>query len=44
MDGRPTWTGFDEAGDYAVPNVVSPRDLLYKSLVYHHFKCLLTIH
>ena len=28
MDGRPTWTDFDEAGDYFVPNVCSPRDLL----------------
>ena len=28
MDGRPTWTYFDEAGDYFVPNVCSPRDLL----------------
>ena len=28
MDGRPTWTNFDEAGDYVVPNVLSPRDLV----------------
>ena len=28
MDGRPTWTDFDEAGDYFVPNVCNPRDLL----------------
>ena len=28
MDGRPTWTDCDEAGDYAVPNVLSPRDLV----------------
>ena len=28
MDGRPTWTDFDEAGDYFVPNVLSPRDLV----------------
>ena len=28
MDGRPTWTDCDEAGDYAVPNVSSPRDLV----------------
>ena len=27
MDGRPTWTDCDEAGDYVVPNVLSPRDL-----------------
>ena len=26
MDGRPTWTDCDEAGDYVVPNVLSPRD------------------
>ena len=28
MYGRPTWTYFDEVGDYFVPNVCSPRDLL----------------
>ena len=28
MDGRPTTTDCDEAGDYAVPNVLSPRDLV----------------
>ena len=28
MDRRLTWTDFDEAGDYFVPNVCSPRDLL----------------
>ena len=28
MDGRPTWTDCDEAGDYVVPNVFSPRDLV----------------
>ena len=27
MDGRPTWTDYDEAGD-VVPNVLSPRDLV----------------
>ena len=27
MDGRLTWTDCDEAGDYVVPNVLSPRDL-----------------
>ena len=27
MDGRPTWTDC-EAGDYVVPNVLSPRDLV----------------
>ena len=28
MDGRPTWTDCDEAGDYVVPNVLCPRDLV----------------
>ena len=28
MDGRPTWTDCDQAGDYVVPNVLSPRDLV----------------
>ena len=28
MDGRPTWTDCDEAGDYVVPNVLSARDLV----------------
>ena len=30
MDGRPTWTDCDEAGDYVVPNVLSPRELVYR--------------
>ena len=30
MDGRPTWTDCDEAGDYVVPNVLSPRVLVYR--------------
>ena len=30
MDGRPTWTDCDEAGDSAVPNVLSPRDLVFR--------------
>ena len=30
MDGRPTWTDCDEAGDYVVPNVFSPRDLVFR--------------
>ena len=30
MNGRPTWTDCDEAGDYAVPNVLSPRDLVFR--------------
>ena len=28
MEGRPTWTDCDEAGDYAVPNVLNTRDLV----------------
>ena len=28
MNGRPTWTDCDEAGDYVVTNVLSPRDLV----------------
>ena len=28
MDGRPNLTDCDEAGDYVVPNVLSPRDLV----------------
>ena len=28
MDVRQTWTERDEAGDYVVPNVLSPRDLV----------------
>ena len=28
MDVRLTWTGCDEAGNYVVPNVLSPRDLV----------------
>ena len=31
MDGRPTWTDCDEAGDYVVPNVLSLRDLVSRS-------------
>ena len=30
MDGRPTWTDCNEAGDYVVPNVLSPRDLIFR--------------
>ena len=28
MDARLTWIDCDEAGDYIVPNVLSPRDLV----------------
>ena len=30
VDGRPTWRDCDEAGDYVVPNVFSPRDLVFR--------------
>ena len=30
MDVRLTWTDCDEAGDYVVPNVLSPRDLVFR--------------
>ena len=30
MDRRPTWTNCDEAGDYVVPNVLSPRYLVFR--------------
>ena len=30
MDGRLTWKDCDEAGDYVVPNVLSPRDLVFR--------------
>ena len=30
MDGRPTWTDCNEAGDYVVPIVLSPRDLVFR--------------
>ena len=44
MDGRPTWTDCDEAGDYVVPNVLSPRDLVSRpdimdETVPHTFLC-----
>ena len=28
MDGQLAWTDCDEGGDYVVPNVLSPRDLV----------------
>ena len=28
--GRPAWTDLDKAGDYVVPNVLSPRDLVFR--------------
>ena len=30
MDGRKTWTDCAEAGDYVVPNLLSPRDLVFR--------------
>ena len=39
-DKLPTWTYGDEAGDYAVPNVLIPRDLVsrpdYRTKPEHH--------
>ena len=47
MDGRPTWTDCDEAGDYVVPNVLSPRDLLFRpdnmDETVPHTSCLSTL-
>ena len=46
MDGRPTWTDCDEAGDYVVPNVLSPRDLVFRpdnmdeTVPHTHYHCL----
>ena len=30
MDGRSTWTDCDETGVYVVPNVLSPKDLVFR--------------
>ena len=30
MDGQPTWTDCDEAENYVVPNVLNPRDLVFR--------------
>ena len=30
VDVRLTWTDFDEAGDYVVPNLLSPKDFVYR--------------
>ena len=30
MDGLPTWTDCDEAGDYVVPNGLSPRGQVFR--------------
>ena len=47
MDGRPTWTDRDEAGDYVVPNVLSPRDLVSRpdkmDETVPHTYCILSI-
>ena len=31
MDEQPTWTDCDEDGDYNMPNVLSPRDLVSRA-------------
>ena len=31
LDDRLTWTDCDDAGDYVVPNVLSPRDLVFRT-------------
>ena len=41
MDVGLTWTDYDEAGDYVVPNVLSPTDLVSRpdnmdATVLHH--------
>ena len=33
MDGRPTWTDCDEAGDYVVPNVLKTHFGLHNTLM-----------
>ena len=47
MDGRPTWTDCDEAGDYVVPNVLSPRDLVSRPDIMDetvpHMKSIITM-
>ena len=30
VEPRKRWTDCDEAGDYVVPNVLSPRDLVFR--------------
>ena len=44
VDGRPTWTDCDEAGDYVVPNALSPRDPVFRpdnmdELYHTHIGC-----
>ena len=48
MDGRQIWTDCDEAGDYVVPNVLSPRDLVSRpdiidETVPHTSKCQISL-
>ena len=49
MDARPTWTDCDEAGDYVVPNVLSPRDLVFRpdnmdeTVPHTHVFCILLL-
>ena len=40
MDGRPTWADCDEAGDYVVPNLLSPRDLVFSASTMESLKYL----
>ena len=46
MDERLIRTNCDKAGDYVVPNVLSPRDLvgpdltIWTKLYYHHHRLL----
>ena len=50
VDKQPTWTDFYEAGDYFVPNVCSPRDLIArpdnmdKTVSHTHTYMIKTLH
>ena len=44
MDGRPTWTDCDEAGNCVVPNVLSPRDLVFRADNMDEFFLILYTH
>ena len=37
MDGRPTWTDCDEAGDYVVPNALSQRNLVSRPDLQYYY-------
>ena len=49
MDKRLTWADCYEAGDYVVPNVLSPRDLasrpdnMDETVLYTHIKAFKTV-